>query len=190
MMKVKELIKRNITGKKVLLLFLLTNLIYALMLIVTIPMVISFSNGMKLLDMMPTGYSAEYVNLLLTTLGESGRNAYLFKQIPLDMIYPLLFGVSYSLLLAYFLNKLDKLNGPLFYLSLIPLAAGAFDYLENIGIIILLSTYPDVSNIAVATTNLFTILKSLFTTFYFTLLLITYIAVVIKRINKKKRESG
>ena len=189
MMKMKELIKRNITGKKVLLLFLLTNIVYALMLIVTIPMAMNYSNGMKLLDMMPTGYSAEYVNLLFSTLGENGRNAYLFKQIPLDMIYPLLFGISYSLVFAYFLNKLDKLNGPLIYISLIPLAAGAFDYLENIGIIVMLSNYPGISNLALTATNLFTILKSLFTTVYFVVLLITYVAVVIKQINEKRKKS-
>ena len=75
-----------------------------MMLTITIPMVMSFSDGMKLLDMMPAGYSAEYVNTLLNTLGEQGRNAYLFQQIPVDMVYPFLFAVSYCLLFAYFLD--------------------------------------------------------------------------------------
>lgn len=76
----KDLIKRNINGKKILLLFILTNVIYAIMLSITIPKVMRFADGMKLLDMMPTGYNSEYVNSLLSALGTTGRNAYLFNQ--------------------------------------------------------------------------------------------------------------
>ena len=50
----KRFIKRNISGKKVLLLFIITNVVYAVMLSITIPKVMSFAGGMKLIDMMPT----------------------------------------------------------------------------------------------------------------------------------------
>ena len=106
---------------------------------ITIPHVMSFSGGMKLLDMIPTGYNIAYVNSLLNTLGEKGRNAYLFNQIPLDMIYPLLFGISYCLIIAYFLKKIGKLESFLFYICFLPLFSGLFDYCENIGIIAMLS---------------------------------------------------
>jgi len=52
---------------------------------------------MKLLDMLPTGYNQDYVSELFRTLGENGREIYLTNQIPVDMIYPLLFGLTYSL---------------------------------------------------------------------------------------------
>jgi hypothetical protein len=90
----RNLIYRNLQGWKVLLLFILTGVIYLIMLTVTIPKVMSYSGGMRLLDMMPEGYSAAYVNSLLNTLGEKGRHAYLFTQIPVDLIYPFLFGIS------------------------------------------------------------------------------------------------
>ena len=122
-----DLIKNNIGGKKVLLLFILTNIIYVFMLTVTIPKVMSYSGGMKLLDMMPTGYDAKYVNTLLTSLGDHGRNAYLFNQLPVDMIYPFMFALSSMLVLAYFLNKIGKFDGSLFYFCLIPLGSGLFD---------------------------------------------------------------
>jgi hypothetical protein len=50
-----KIIEKNISGKKVLGLFMLTNLVYAFMLIFTIPKTMRFANGMKLLDMMPKG---------------------------------------------------------------------------------------------------------------------------------------
>ena len=58
----KKIIEKNSSGKKVLGLFILTNLVYAFMLLVTIPKTMVFSNGMKLLDMMPTGYDYNYAN--------------------------------------------------------------------------------------------------------------------------------
>ncbi len=176
----KEIIYNNIKGKKVLLLFILTNLVYAFMLLVTIPKVMSFSNGMKLLDMLPTGYNAEYVNSLFDILGEKGREVYLFNQIPIDMIYPFLFGISFCLVLAYFFQKLSKLNGYFLYLCLLPVVAGIFDYLENIGIITMLINYPNLSKSLITTTNIFTIFKSVFTTVYFVILFVTIVMVIIK----------
>ena len=121
MKKLIALIEKNLSGKKIALLFLLTNLVYAFMLIVTIPMTISFAKGMKTLDMMPLGYDSEYINTFFDALGESGRSVYLYFQIPVDMIYPFLFGLSYCLLIAYFLKKLQKLKTPYIYLCFLPL---------------------------------------------------------------------
>ena len=182
----KEIIQRNIQGWKVLSFFIAANLVYAYMMIISIPKVMSFSNRMKILDMMPTGYNSEYVNTLFTTLGEEGRNAYLYGQIPADMIYPLLYGISFCLLLAFFLNKLNKLNGNLFYLVFLPIIGGVFDYLENTGTIIMLNNYPDISDASVNITNTFSIIKSLSTTIYFVVLIITLIALGIKTIKRNK----
>lgn len=178
----KELIKKNLSGKTVLLFFILANTIYLAMLLVSIPYVMSFSGGMKLLDMLPTGYNSEYVNSLLSALGEKGRNAYLYRQILLDMVYPLLFGISYCLILAYFINKIGRLESPLFYVCYLPLFSGLFDYLENIGIIILLNTYPKPLEIVAKAANIFSVLKSLFTTLTFLILIALLIAFVIRRI--------
>ena len=129
MKRLTRFIEKNISGKKVLGLFILTNVVYTFMLTVTIPKTMEFSNGMKLLDMMPTGYDLDYVNELFSLLGENGRLTYLTNQIPVDMIYPLLFGLSYCLLLGYFLKKLNKLNSPYSFLCLLPIIAGIADYL-------------------------------------------------------------
>ena len=186
MMRLKEIVNNNLTGKKVLLLFVLTNIIYAIMLVVTIPKTMTFSKGMKLLDMMPTGYDSEYINSLFETLGENGREVYLYNQIPVDMIYPFLFGISYCLLFAYFLKKIDKLNSTFFYLSFLPIIAGIADYLENLGIINLLNNYPHQSEASMNATNIFSIIKSMTTTVFFVALIITLLILGFKTIKKKK----
>ena len=57
-------------------------------------MVSDFADGLQLLDMMPAGYDLEYVRSLFENLGTEGRAAYLNRQIPLDLVYPFLFGLS------------------------------------------------------------------------------------------------
>ena len=182
-----KFIDGNISGKKVLALFILTNVVYVFMLTITIPKTMEFSNGMKLLDMMPTGYDLNYVSELFSSLGEIGRGTYLTNQIPVDMIYPLLFGLTYCLLLAYFLKKLNKFNTPYSYLCLLPIIAGISDYLENIGIITMLNSYPDLTQVSVSTTNLFSILKSISTSIFFITLIIVLIFLGFTTIKRKKQ---
>lgn len=185
MKRIRKIIDTNLTGKKVLLLFLLTNIVYAVMLVVTIPKTMIFSNGLKLLDMMPFGYDLEYIKLLFETLGENGRNVYLWNQLPVDMIYPFLFGVGYCLVIGYFLKKLNKLDSVFFYLCFLPLIAGIADYAENFGIIIMLNNFPDFSPNTAKITNVFSIIKSTSTTAFFVALIVTLLILGIKKMKER-----
>ena len=185
-----KFIEKNISGKKVLGLFILTNVVYLFMLTITIPKTMEFSNGMKLLDMMPSGYDLNYVSELFSSLGENGRETYLTSQIPVDMIYPLLFGLSYCLRWGYFLKKLNKLNSPHLYLCLLPVIAGISDYLENIGIIIMLNNYPDLTENMVNAANTFTVLKSTSTSIFFIALIVILIILGIKFVKRNKTSAN
>lgn len=178
----RSMINKNLKGNIIIPLFLLAGIIYAIMMTITIPKVMSFSDGMKILDMMPTGYNVAYVETLLKTLGEEGRYVYLYNQIPLDMIYPLLFGVSCCLILALVIKKLGKSEGSLFYLCFLPLFAALFDYCENIGIIALLIEYPGHSEIMAKITNVFSILKSSITTLFILVLIVLLIITGMKKL--------
>jgi hypothetical protein len=180
-----KFLEKNTSGKKILGLFILTNVVYLFMLFVTIPKTMGISNGMKLLDMLPTGYNRDYVNELFRTLGENGREIYLTNQLPVDMIYPLLFGLTYSLLLAYFLKKLNKLKSPFTYLCLLPIIAGIADYLENIGIITMLNSYPELTETTVNATNTFSVIKSTSTSIFFIAVILIFIILGIKFVKKK-----
>ncbi len=88
MKHLKTILSKNIQGKKVLSIFIITNLIYLIMIFITIPKVMNYANGNKILDMLPFGYSYAYVMKLFNELGVQGRSVYLNYQIPVDMIYP------------------------------------------------------------------------------------------------------
>lgn len=184
MKRLIKFINGNNSVKIFLGLFILTNAVYVFMLTVTIPKTMKFSNGMKLLDMMPMGYDINYVSELFSSLGEVGRKTYLSYQIPVDMIYPLLFGLTYCFLLAYFLKKLNKLNTPFIYLCLLPIIAAIADYLENFGIITMLKSYPDMTENTVKITNSFSIIKSMSTSLFFMVVIIVLIIMGKKAIKK------
>jgi hypothetical protein len=181
-----KFIESNISGKKVLGLFILTNAVYMFMLAVTIHKTMEFSNGMKLLDMMPTGYELNYVIELFNSLGEIGRKTYLTNQIPVDMIYPLLFGLTYCLLLAYLLKKLNRLNTPFSYICLLPIIAGIADYLENFGIIAMLKSYPELTEDTVKTISSFSVIKSISTSVFFIALIIMLLMIGVKTMRERK----
>ena len=151
-----KFIESKKSGKIILGLFILTNIIYIYMLMVTIPKTTEFSNGIKLLD----------------------------------MIYPLLFGLSYCFIFASFLKKLQKLNTPFSYLCLLPLIAGIADCLENFGIITILNNYPDLTSTTLNTTNTFSVLKSTSTSIYFIALMVILIIFGIKFMKRNKTSAN
>ncbi len=180
----KNSISNNVKGGRVLLFFILSSIVYAVMIFVTIPKLFHYSNGMKILDIMPFGYSYQYVTQLFTDLGINGRSFYLNYQIPLDMVYPFLFGLSYFYIMAYFLQKIDQWKSPFLYLSFLPFIGALFDYFENIGTIVMLHNYPNSSHVAVQINSFFTISKSIFISIYFITLIMVLIIFSIKKVSK------
>lgn len=73
------------------------------------------------------------------------------------------------------------------YLFVIPIIVGIADYLENIGIITMLKSYPNLTEISVKTTSLFSLIKSMSTTAFFIILIIVLITLGLKTINDKKQ---
>jgi hypothetical protein len=64
-------------------------------------------------------------------------------------------------------------------------AAGLFDYFENIFIVSILTSYPNVSEVSILFASTMTIVKSVLTTAFFVLL----ITVVILNLKKKWKRS-
>jgi len=164
-------IQRAATGKAVLGFFIPAMAVYALMLLVTIPMVGQHAPGMQLFDLSPAGYSHQDAMTLLDALGDAGREAYLYRQLPLDALFPGLFAISGCLMLAWLFAKCFRPESAIFYLCLIPVAAGLFDYLENVCIVRMLITYPHVTELNDMLSSSMTILKSLLTTLHILLLI-------------------
>ncbi|MBU0729414.1 MAG: hypothetical protein KKE17_12865 [Proteobacteria bacterium] len=181
MKKIVNFLKQWSSGKIVLGLFIATMVVYLTMLLYTIPAVERFAQGKALFDLSPFGYSHEYALSLLETLGKDGRSLYLHLQLPLDFIYPGLFAISHSLLLTWIFNKGYAADSKIFYFAAIPFLGGFFDYLENICIIVMIKSYPNVPHELVNVSSTFTLLKSVFTTTFFILLFMGLFKIIMKR---------
>lgn len=173
------------SGKLISVLFVLTMIVYVVMLTYSIPAVSAFAPEFPLFDLSPTGYSLSYASELLNSLGEDGRHLYLFTQLPLDFIYPALFSITYSLMLVWLCGKLFNKNSKIYYFLLVPFLAGIFDYIENIFIIRMINSFPDIQEITVKVASTFTILKSSFTMVFFVLLIVGLIMLLKQRNSKK-----
>lgn len=143
--------------------------IYAIMLLITLPKLQEMSGGVYVFDMMPSGYDSQYAHDLLAELGTEGRQFYLWRQIPLDLIYPALFGISFYLLASWLAIKLNAFQGILRLTAWVAVAAGVFDYIENMFIILMLRYYPELSEPLVGAASIATVFKSFFTMIYFTI---------------------
>ena len=93
-----------------------------------------------------------------------------YRQLSLDFVFPGLFKVSFCLLLSWLFARSLRADFKLFYLCLVPLFAGLFDYLENICIVLMLTSFPNIPEMLVASASALTIVKSTFTTACFVFL--------------------
>ncbi|MBI2330749.1 MAG: hypothetical protein HYU84_00965 [Chloroflexi bacterium] len=193
-MKIIKLLQKNSTGKNVAILFSMNMVFYVTILFYSIPMVLQSAPDMKLFDVSPSGYTREYAISLLNAIGPEGRNLYLSLQLPLDFVYPGLFIISYPLLLAWLLKKNHDLQSKVYYALYLPILAGLFDYVENVLVILMLKTYPDLDLNLVATASFATITKSVLSSVFFTLLILSILQVVwksvIRSLAKANRKSG
>lgn len=182
-----SLLQSASTGRAVLILFVLTNVVYGTILGYSIPLVLSFTPESILFDMSPAGYSYAEAIELLKSLGPKGRNVYLTIQIPIDLVYPAMFGVSYALMLTWILKARLPKNSRIYLLAFVPIFAGLFDYLENASIVSMLYAFPDISENLVTTASSFTIAKSVFTTLFFLVLLLALVYLAIWRLKNGQR---
>lgn len=178
------------TGKIISILFVLTMAVYLVMLSYSIPAVSAHTPELPIFDLSPLGYSFDYANELLVALGAEGRNLYLSTQLPLDFIYPGLFSITYSLLLVWLFGKTFSGNSKAYYFAFVPFLAGIFDYVENVFIIKMISSFPDLQVTTVKVASTFTILKSSFTVFFFVLLIVGFALLCKKRLSKTRNRPG
>jgi hypothetical protein len=120
----------------------------------------------------------------MQALGTEGRHLYLTLQLPLDFLYPGLFALCYSLMITWFLKNSVRRSSKLFYLAIPAVIGGLLDYLENISIIALLQSFPDVSPGLVQTASTLSILKSIAHITSFTLLFVSMILFAKEKLRR------
>lgn len=185
--RIREAANKHSSWRKFFSFFIVTQAIYGIMLYFSIPKVMQYADGMKILDMLPMGYSVEYAQKLFAVLGEAGRSTYLFQQIPLDIFYPGLFAITYVILFVLIFRIIFSKESEFQNLIIVPILAGIFDYCENVGIVIMLSIYPTFQPWLAGITNIFSILKSCLTVLVFIILIIAIVMLAMQKIKQARK---
>lgn len=175
---------RKLDWKIVLLAVIISNGVFAVIMIWSLPHLSAIANGQAMFDARPTGYGFEQAGTIINALGIEGQQFYLNTQLKLDIIYPALFAISFSLLIFKFLHGLNQNIKWAFILSIAPLLTGIFDYVENYFIGQMLVQAQNLTEITVQYASWFTVAKSISSTVTQVSALILLIFVIIHKFRK------
>ncbi|MFN3850010.1 MAG: hypothetical protein ACK4NY_11300 [Spirosomataceae bacterium] len=130
------------------------------------------------------GFTPEKGYEIIESYGEEGRKVYLFVESFIDVIYPIIYSTAFVLLLSFLIKKNDWKS--YFYINLIPYGSLVFDLLENLGIVIMLKSFPERANFWANLASNSGLLKWLFAGITLLLVLINLIMWGIKKIKKQQ----
>ena len=165
------LLQKTSSVKNICILFITSHLVLLSMLLFTFP-VINKQIGTKAFDLQTFGYSVSKAESIVRNLNDQTAQMYLFPQLTfLDLLYPFLLALFLSSVLFRLVNQNTKYR--LGLLS-IPFLAMAFDYLENICVILMISKTLEISESLVRISSSFTVLKGVLTSISW-LVILTYI---------------
>ena len=145
----------------------------------------TMTGGTSILDI-TTGYTVDEAYDLLESLGDSGRQHYLSRIIPIDFVFPISYALFFMSVLTMLIRTNYKDRRNLQLLGLIPITCLLFDYSENICVINLLLNYPTRLTTLTKVSSVFTQIK--FTMFAVSILMIVMFGVmlIVKLLNRRK----
>ncbi|MBN1266986.1 MAG: hypothetical protein JXA25_15940 [Anaerolineales bacterium] len=128
-------------------------------------------------------YSAQDLYRIAEEYGEQGRSAYIRARFTFDIIWPVVYSV-------FLLTAAGWLGSRLFsesrwsLLNLVPLLGTLFDFLENVGASLVFARFPDTSPILGMLTPVFTLLKWVFLSVGFLIIIFEAAAVLWRKLSK------
>jgi hypothetical protein len=173
-------LQRWATGRNVLILLVVFLLFEIVILPVAGARIETYSGGFGPLDL-TLGLSPAAIYQRLGAYGSSGRMFYLLTELTADVLFPITYGLFFSLALALVFERAFPADSPLQQLCLVPLAGMLIDFLENVGIVWMLLVYPQQLSTVAALTSAVTVLKWILTAISMLLLVVGMVALVMRR---------
>jgi hypothetical protein len=100
--------------------------------------------GGSMLDM-EFNYSPERAYQVLQAYGANGRRFYASTFVVLDFFTPILMNLFLAMTISLLFRQAFSIESPFQKLNLLPVAAMIGDYLENLGIVLMIRFYPNQS---------------------------------------------
>lgn len=140
---------------------------------------LNITGGANILDF-EFGYNQVEAYQMLTALGTDGRSFYLTKILPLDFPFPFVYSLCFAGWIALLIKRTTNRDYNKFLL-LLPVFTMLFDWIENVGVISMLNSYPNLSGWAVSLASVAGMLKTVFTIGNIVVIGLLFIIFLIKR---------
>lgn len=131
-------------------------------------------------------YNYDEVKNVFDRLGSEGRNTYRFVIAKVDMVFPIVYGALFILVLAWLLKKLIGKESGWILLALFPLIGILFEYLENFNTLSMLDRYPAITEEGVAWGSQVTRLKQIFLIASVAFMPFLAVALLVKSFKRRK----
>ena len=153
----------------------LTAVICGVMNFYLIPAIEITTQGIRCFDM-NFGYSFEKATQFLSLLSQEGKNIYLTRQLPLDFVYPVAYGLFFGAAITALLGRKSKW-------LLLPAFLMLFDYCENVCVILMLKS-ETLPQALVSVASAATIIKTVLMYLCFLLIIILLIRYFVQKKRK------
>lgn len=128
------------------------------------------------------GYNLAEIQGFFEQIGQEGRAIHQQATAVIDMIFPLFYGCFLILLAAFLIKKTSSPSSNALYGALFPLVLVAVDYGENIQILHLLHSYPQLTAQMVAQAAQWTFVKHVGTTLCLLEIAVLLFLLLLKKI--------
>jgi hypothetical protein len=129
-------------------------------------------------------YSAGDLTRMAEAYGEDGRAGYVRSRWTFDLAFPMIYGFFLATSIAWLLGKALPEGSSWQLANLAPLAAVAFDLLENTLTTVVMRAYPAEAPLAAALAPLASALKWIFVAGSFVLLAVALALALVRRIRR------
>ena len=128
------------------------------------------------------GYDLAEIQGFFEQIGEEGRSIHQQATGVTDMIFPLFYGLFLILLAAFLIKKISSTASTALYGALFPLVLVVVDYGENVQILHLLYSYPQLTASMVDQAAQWTFIKNVGTTLCLLEIAVLLLLLVIKKL--------
>ena len=131
-------------------------------------------------------YSPQQLYQMAEAYGEQGRQAYVQQRFTFDVVWPLVYTFFLCTAITWLYRGGFPLNSTWRRANIIPLIAVLFDFLENLSTSLVMLRYPQPTPMVDWLAPVFTLLKWIFVSGSFILLLIGIVAYAWRRLTRRQ----
>jgi hypothetical protein len=182
--KISDIMQKHTKGWRMLVLFLLDAAFMGLILPMAEGLMKMDSGGPGPIDLQ-IFYTPAKAYEMISSYGEYGRSFYRNIELTVDLIYPIIYTLFFSMLITWLFQRGFSPSSRMQRMNVVPFGAWLFDLLENIGIVSMLSIFPSTPVALAALTSVFTLIKWLFA---FASMLLVLVGLVMALKNGFRRQ--